>query len=94
VRGESVIGIAAAPGGYLVLTSNGGVHNFGAAWHGSAAGTVGHGVTATALAVAPATGGYWIVKSNGGVSNYHAPWRGSLAGKLTHGDTVTGVAGM
>jgi hypothetical protein len=29
--------------GYLVLTSNGGVHNFGAAWYGSAAGAIGHG---------------------------------------------------
>ena len=87
-------GIAAAPGGYLVLTSNGGVHNFGSAWYGSAAGAIGRGTTATALAVAPATGGYWIVKSNGQVASYHAPWRGALAGKLTRGETVTGIAGL
>jgi hypothetical protein len=89
-----VTSIVAAPGGYLVLTSDGGVHNFGAAWYGSAAGTLGHGVTARALAVAPATGGYWIVMSNGAVAHYHAPGRGSLAGKLSHGDTVTAITGL
>jgi hypothetical protein len=43
--------------GYLVLTSNGGVHNFGADWHGSVAGKLPGGVTAIGLAAAPATGG-------------------------------------
>ena len=78
--------------GYQVLTSDGGVHNFGAAWYGSAAGTMGTGVTAVALASDPVTGGYWILKSDGGVGNYHAPWYGSLTGKLSPGQTVTGIA--
>jgi hypothetical protein len=77
-----------------VLTSNGGVHNFGATWYGSAAGTLGHGVTARALAVVPATGGYWIVTSNGEVAHYHAPGRGSLVGRLARGNTVTAIAGL
>lgn len=73
--------------------SNGGVHNFSAPWYGSAAGTLGAGVTAVGLAAAQATGGYWILKSDGGVSNYHAPWDGSLTGQLPPGQTVTGIGG-
>ncbi|HEX8008814.1 MAG TPA: polysaccharide deacetylase family protein, partial [Trebonia sp.] len=53
--------------GYQILTSNGGVRNFGAPWYGSAAGTLGN-AHAVGLAAAPATGGYWILKSNGGVA--------------------------
>ena len=77
--------------GYQVLTSNGGVHNFGVPWYGSAAGTLGT-AQAVALATDPDTGGYWILKSNGGVANYNAPWYGSLAGQLGAGTTVTGIA--
>ena len=68
------------PVGYLVLTSNGGVHNFHTPWHGSDAGKLPSGITAIGLAVDPATGGYWILKSNGGVDNFDAPWYGSIAG--------------
>lgn len=78
--------------GYQVLTSDGGVHNFGAAWYGSAAGTLGPGVTAVALAPDLITGGYWILKSNGGVASYNAPWHGSLTGQLGTGQTVTAIA--
>lgn len=68
------------PVGYLVLTSNGGIHNFNAPWYGSNAGNLPSGVTAIGLAVDPMTGGYWILKSNGGVDNFHAPWYGSIKG--------------
>jgi peptidoglycan/xylan/chitin deacetylase (PgdA/CDA1 family) len=78
--------------GYLVTTANGGVHSFGTPWHGSLAGKLSAGVTATALATNPFTGGYWIAKSNGGVNNFQAPWYGSLAGKLPAGQQVTGIA--
>jgi peptidoglycan/xylan/chitin deacetylase (PgdA/CDA1 family) len=77
--------------GYQVLTSDGGVHNFGAPWYGSAAGTLGPGVTAVGLATDPATGGYWIVMSSGRVVAYNAPWYGSLAGQLPSGQTITGI---
>ena len=60
--------------GYDVLTPNGGVHNFGAPWLGSAAGTLGANVKAVAMTRDPKTGGYWILKSDGGVNNYNAPW--------------------
>ncbi len=78
--------------GYLVLTSNGGVHNYGATWYGSTAGTLAAGVTAVGLAADLPTGGYWILKSNGGVANFRAPWYGSMAGKLPPDQTVTAIA--
>lgn len=65
------------------------MHNFGAPWYGSAAGTLGNS-TAVGLATDPKTGGYWILKSNGGVANYNAPWYGSLAGGNS---TVTAISG-
>lgn len=78
--------------GYQVLTANGGVRDFGAPWYGSAAGTLGAGVKAVAVAADPDTGGYWILKSNGGVAAYHAPWRGSLANAVPRGQRVTAIA--
>jgi hypothetical protein len=79
--GTAVLAVSPPPPvGYLVLTSNGGVHNFHAPWHGSDAGKLPSGITAIGLAVDPATGGYWILKSNGGVDNFDAPWYGSIAG--------------
>jgi len=88
-RGYSFVTVDALMGlGYHVLTSNGGVHNYGTPWYGSDAGKLPAGVTATAIAADPKTGGYWILKSNGGVDNYNAPWYGSMAGH-----TVTGIAG-
>jgi hypothetical protein len=79
--------------GYHVLTSNGGVHNYGAPWYGSDAGRLPAGVTATGITSYPATGGYWILKSNGGVDAFAAPWCGSMAGHVLAGQSVTGVAG-
>ena len=91
-RGYTFVNLAGSTGnGYQVLTSNGGVHNFGATWYGSANGTLGS-LKAVGLAVDPDTGGYWILKSNGGVAGYNAPWRGSLAGKLGAGVKVTAIA--
>jgi len=91
-HGYTFVNLAGSTGnGYQVLTSNGGVHNFGAPWYGSAAGTLGN-ATAVALAVDPDTGGYWLLKSNGGVGSYNAPWYGSLAGKLPAGVKVTAIA--
>jgi hypothetical protein len=69
--------------GYLLLTSNGGVHPFGGvAWFGSDAGHLAPGVRAVTLAKDRKTTGYWILKSTGGVDNFHAPWYGSLKHKL------------
>ncbi len=78
------VAIAAPPeGGYLILTSDGGVHPFGGAkWHGSDAGKLPSGVTAVAFAVDPRTHGYWVLKSNGGVDGFHAPWNGSMKHRL------------
>ena len=91
-RGYTFVNLAGSTGnGYQVLTSNGGVHNFGAPWYGSANGTLGS-LKAVGLAVDPDTGGYWILKSNGGVANYNAPWYGSLAGQLGAGVKVTAIA--
>ncbi|MGE5291290.1 MAG: polysaccharide deacetylase family protein [Micromonosporaceae bacterium] len=78
--------------GYPVLTSDGGVRNFGSPWYGSAKGTLPDGVTANGIAPDLVTGGYWVLKSDGGVNNYNAPWYGSLAGKLAADVTVAGIA--
>jgi peptidoglycan/xylan/chitin deacetylase (PgdA/CDA1 family) len=87
----TVTAIAATQTGYLILTTNGGVHQFNTPWYGSARGALPAGVSAVGLAVDTATGGYWILKSDGGVNNYNAPWHGSLNGKLG-GLTVTAMA--
>ncbi|MBV9535001.1 MAG: DUF1906 domain-containing protein [Solirubrobacterales bacterium] len=69
--------------GYLLLTSDGGVHEFGhAVLYGSDLGGLPPRVRAVALAKDRDTGGYWILTSNGGVDNFHAPWDGSMRGKL------------
>jgi hypothetical protein len=73
------------------LTADGGVHNFGAPWHGSAAGKLGT-LKAVGLAVDQHTGGYWILVSNGGVKNYSAPWRGSM-GNTVGFPPVTAISG-
>jgi hypothetical protein len=78
--------------GYHVLTSNGGVHNYGTPWYGSDGGTLPAGVRAVALAADPVTGGYWIAKSDGGVDAFNAPWYGSLAWHVPAGQSVTGIA--
>ena len=77
--------------GYQVLASNGSVRSFGAPGYGSAAGALGAGVKAVALAADPDTGGYWILKSNGGVNAYHAPRLGSLVA-VPRGQRVTAIA--
>jgi len=92
-HGYTFVNLAGSTGnGYQVLTSNGGVHNFGAPWYGSPAGSLGSGRTAVALAVDPDTGGYWVLRSDGGVYTYHAPNYGSLAGHLAAGVQVTAIA--
>jgi peptidoglycan/xylan/chitin deacetylase (PgdA/CDA1 family) len=93
-RGYSFVTLDAltGKGGYQVLTSNGGVHNYGAPWFGSMAGKLPAGVKAVGLAVDPVTGGYWILKSNGGVNAFNAPWLGSLAGKLPAGQSARAIA--
>jgi peptidoglycan/xylan/chitin deacetylase (PgdA/CDA1 family) len=93
-RGYSFVTIDALQGlGYHVLTSNGGVHNYGAPWYGSAAYQLPSGVTAAGVAADPATGGYWILKSDGGVDSFHAPWSGSMRGQVPAGKAVAGIAG-
>jgi polysaccharide deacetylase len=80
--------------GYLVASSNGGVHRFGALRHGSMAGRLPAGVTSAGLATDSFTGGYWFLESNGGVDNFHAPWRGSVAGKLPGRARPIAIAGQ
>ena len=65
MRGHVVTGIAGIlAGGYLVLTPDGGVHNYGTPGYGSDLGKLPAGVTATGIAD-PATGGYWMVQVEG-----------------------------
>lgn len=98
VLGGSLPALASASGptastsgpGYDILTANGGVHNFGAPWYGSAAGKLGH-LKAIGLAVDQQTGGYWILVSNGGVQNYNAPWKGSM-GNVVGFPPVTAIS--
>jgi peptidoglycan/xylan/chitin deacetylase (PgdA/CDA1 family) len=78
--------------GYQVLAANGSVGSFGAPGYGSAAGAMGKGVRAVALAADPNTGGYWILKSNGGVNAYHAPSLGSVVNAVPRGQRVTAIA--
>ena len=93
-RGYGFVTLDALRGlGYHLLTSDGGVHNFGAPWYGSLARELPAGVSAVGLAADPATGGYWILKSDGGVANFNAPWYGSLRGKIPAGSAVTAIAG-
>ena len=93
-RGYQFVTIDALQGlGYHALTSDGGVHNFGAPWYGSMGGKLPAAVTAVGIATDPATGGYWMLKSNGGVNEFNAPWYGSLTKKIPAGQSVTGIAG-
>ena len=78
--------------GYQVLTSNGGVHNYGAPFYGSARGTLPAGVTTAGLASDPVTGGYWLLRSDGGVAQYNAPWYGSPRNEGLTGLTVKAIA--
>jgi len=78
--------------GYRTLTSNGGARAFGSASFGTAAGKLGTGVTATAIAASRKTGGYLILKSDGGVLGFSARWYGSLRGKLPAGVRPTAIA--
>ena len=80
-------------GGYLMLTSDGGVQNYGTPTYGSDIGHLPAGVTAAGIAADRATGGYWILKSNGGVDAFNAPWYGSLAWHVPAGQSVTGITG-
>jgi peptidoglycan/xylan/chitin deacetylase (PgdA/CDA1 family) len=92
-RGYRFVNLQGSTGsGYQVLASNGSVRSFGAAGYGSAAGAMGRGVRAVALAADPDTGGYWILKSNGGVNAYHAPALGSLVNAVPRGQRVTAIA--
>ncbi len=79
--------------GYLALSSNGGVHRFGALRHGSMAGKLPAGVKSVGLATDSFTGGYWILESDGGVDNFQAPWRGNIRKKLPRGTAAAAIAG-
>jgi peptidoglycan-N-acetylglucosamine deacetylase len=78
--------------GYRILASDGGVRAFGSASFGTAAGKLGTGVTATAIAASRKTGGYLVLKSNGGVLGFSARWHGSLAGRLPAGVRPRAIA--
>jgi peptidoglycan/xylan/chitin deacetylase (PgdA/CDA1 family) len=78
--------------GYRVLTSDGGARAFGSASFGTAAGKLGTGVTATAIAASRKTGGYLMLKSDGGVLEFNANWYGSLKGHLPAGVRPTAIA--
>jgi len=90
-RGYSFVTLDALRGlGYQVLTSDGGVHSFGAPGYGTY--SLPPPVTGAALAADRVTGGYWVLKSDGGVNNFNAPWCGSLRGKMPSGTKVTAIA--
>ena len=78
--------------GYRILTSGGGMGAYGSASFGTAAGKLGSGVTATAIAASRKTGGYLILKSDGGVLGFNARWHGSLKGKLPAGVRPKAIA--
>jgi peptidoglycan/xylan/chitin deacetylase (PgdA/CDA1 family) len=78
--------------GYRILTSNGGTSAFGSASFGTAAGKLGSGVTATAIAASRKIGGYLILKSDGGVLGFNARWHGSLKGRLPAGVRPRAIA--
>jgi hypothetical protein len=79
-----------ANGGYLILTADGGVYNFGkASLHGSDAGKLPVNVRALRIAADSTGGGYWILRSNGGVDGFGDPVVGSL--KL-HGTRPVAIA--
>jgi peptidoglycan/xylan/chitin deacetylase (PgdA/CDA1 family) len=93
-RGYAFVTLDAIRGlGYHVLTSTGGIANYGAPWYGSLNGKLPTGVVPAGLAADRATGGYWTLKSNGGVEGFNAPWYGSMAGKLAPGQSVVAIAG-
>ncbi|HZO77646.1 MAG TPA: DUF1906 domain-containing protein [Solirubrobacteraceae bacterium] len=84
---------ANARNGYMLLTSNGGIHLFGPIrGHGSDVGKFPPGVKAVALARDRKTGGYWILRSDGGIKGFNAPFHGSLRGKL-HGTRPVALEG-
>ncbi len=78
LTGLAMTGLAtnSVTGGYWILTSDGGVHNYGAPWYGSARGNLPAGVTAVGLAANPATGGYWILTSDGAWTHTTPPGTG------------------
>jgi hypothetical protein len=91
-RLDSTAFASTANGGYLILSADGGVYNFGkASLHGSDAGKLPLSVRAVRIAADPMGGGYWILRSNGGVDAFGATASGSLASKL-HGTRAVAIA--
>jgi hypothetical protein len=89
--GYRPVGITpASSGGYWVLTSDGGVHSFGAAFHGSAAGHLSS--PAIGIASNPRRTGYWVASIDGGVYSFGgAPFHGSLGGQKLAA-SIVGIA--
>ena len=65
--------------GYWLVVSDGGIFNFGIAFHGST-GAVHLNQPIIAMASTPNGTGYYLVASDGGIFNFDAPFHGSTGG--------------
>ncbi len=94
LHGAKPVAIAAGyGGGYLTLTSSGGVHGFGpAVAYGSD--KLKSGLHAVGLETSPLSGGYRILRSDGSVGCFHSRWYGSLKGWLRGGVRAMGIASV
>jgi hypothetical protein len=96
-HGTSPVSIATAfsygQTGYTLAGSDGGVFNFGGAFHGSLpASHVTPAKPIVGIATTSGGGGYWLAGSDGGVFSYgNAGFHGSLAGRKLDGPIV-GIA--
>jgi hypothetical protein len=89
--GFSAAGAQPSPGGYWMLSADGGVYPFGAAPYAGEA-NLGAGDAAD-LEPTPAGSGYWVVNESGAVYGFGAPYFGGLpAGALAPGEQVTSLS--
>ena len=94
-RGYTFVNLLGDTGlGYLILSDNGGVHSFGAGWHGSDRGPGEANGAAVAMAADPATGGYWILRSAGGVTSFSCTMARVGAGQAASGCRRDGDGGQ
>ena len=86
-----VAATSAAPAGYGLVASDGGMFTYGADFHGSA-GSVHLNASIVGMAATPDGGGYWLGASDGGVFTYgDALFHGS-AGNLHLNASIVGMA--